>query len=565
MLLELIIKDFAIIEGLTLGFGPGLHVFTGETGAGKSIIMDALGLVLGDRASLDLIRSGRDEALVEAVFDVSGIESMKPLLEEAGLTYDENLIIKRVIQRNGRNRVYINGSPATIVTLSEVGRRLVDICGQSGHQSLARPEEQIDLLDGFGGYDELRKEMKDAYKRWRTLKRELEGFLKDTGEIEKRKELLAFQAAEVGDAALRPEEEDELLKERDVLRNSERIRTITDGAQRTLYSDDGSVTERLGAVLKELKEISRFDKRLEDTARTLEEALCRIEDASVFLRDYSSSVEFYPAALEEIEQRLDLIHRLKKKYSADTVEELLRKKDEWERELDELDAKAERLHELEDLIEEARDRAVLVANRLSEERNKAAARLRKKCEAEMRDLGMEGAVFEVLLDREHDAEGGPRFTEKGADKVTFLISTNPGEEVKPLSRVASGGELSRIMLSLKNVTASGRVSTLVFDEVDSGVGGRMAHVVGRKLKAVAMKNQVICITHLPQIAAFADLHYFVSKERTPEGRTVTTVRELKGEERVEDIAKMLGGSRVTDSTRKHAIDLMEEAQRSFSS
>jgi DNA repair protein RecN (Recombination protein N) len=560
MLLELRIKDFAIIDDLSVTFGRGLNVFTGETGAGKSIIIDAIDLVLGDRAQTDLVRGEREEAHVEALFDISSSNSMQKMLEEAGIASSENLVIKRVIQRAGRNRVYINGNLATLVTLTEVGRHLIDIYGQSEHQSLTRPEEHVELLDYFGGFSRLREEMALAHATWAMLQSELEkleALIKSSTED---RELLISQSKEIEDAALRPGEDLEIKKEKDRLQNSERLLNVTGEAERSIYSDEGAIVERLGALIKKLKDVAMFDQNLVKTIDTLNSALYSLEDAAAFLRDYASSIESDPERLEEVDGRLDSIVKLKRKYGRN-IDEILARKAEIDKGLGDIIDHEEKLKDLLKRTGEAREKAVEVASRLTRDRQRAAGELKEKLEKELEGLGMKGCVFEPIVETDANPDGTPRLGEKGSDRVSFLISTNPGEEIMPLARIASGGELSRIMLAMKGLTAAGRVPTLIFDEVDTGVSGLMAQVVGSRLKGVSSTNQVICITHLPQVAAFADGHYYVSKKETGEGRTVTRVKELEGDERVEDLARMLGGTEITETTRKHARELIEAAMK----
>lgn len=559
MLLELSIKDFAIIESLSIGFGPGLNIFTGSTGAGKSIIMDALALVLGDRASGDLIREGRDEAQVEALFDISGVKGngLEEVLTEAGFPASDDLVIKRVVQRAGRNRVYINGSLSTLVTLTEVGRRLIDIYGQSEHQSLARSEEHFEVLDSFGGLSTLRSRMASAYREMAGTRRELEALLSEARGGREKKDFLAFQLEELSAAALKPGEEEELKALRERLQSVGKLREATGFAERAIYSESGSITERLGAVARSLKEVSPLDERLKEAAARIEGSLLELEDAGAFLRDYASSIEADPEALEAASERLDLIGRLKKKYGG-SVEEMLLKKEALEKELGLLENTDLRQGELEAKFNAAHSEAAAVAGELNAGRLEAAKGLKARIEEELSNLGMKGALFEAVVEEDRGQDGKPRLTEKGSDKVSFHIAANKGEGLKPLSKVASGGELSRIMLAIKSVISAGRVPTMVFDEIDTGVSGGMAQVVGLKLKEVSGTNQVLCITHLPQVAAFADRHFAVSKEAAGK-RTVTKVREVAGEDRVDEISSMLGGLKVTDTTRKHALELMETA------
>ncbi len=561
MLLELGIKDFAIIEGLRLSFCPGLNIFTGETGAGKSIIMDAIALILGDRASGDIIREGRDEALVEAAFDVSSSPRVRAVLDEAGIPCEDELVIKRVVQRAGRNRIYINNGLATLVTLTEVGRQLIDIYGQSEHQSLTRPEEHVEALDAFGSLAPLRDEMARAHGAYAAKRKELDSLLSDAKDTEGRKDLLAYQLDEITAASPVAGEDIELGREVERLKHAEKIRDVTSRAESEMYSETGSMTERLGSLVKALKEVSAFDDRLASTAASIESALYQLEDAGTYLRDYAAGVEDDPDALERASDRLDLLGKLKKKYGPGLAD-VIAAKERIGAELSGLSDLGEKTAALEAQTEAALEEARAAALRLRAARQKAAAEFKARIEEELSTLGMKEAVFEVIIEPDVTSDGAMRLGEKGADRVAFFISPNPGEGIKPLARIASGGELSRIMLAMKSVSAAGRVSTLVFDEIDTGVGGAMAQAVGVKLREAATAHQVLCITHLPQIAAFAQKHFVVAK-KTAGGRTTTSVRELAGGELVEQISSMLGGTKVTDVTRKHAEELLGVAEDLF--
>lgn len=558
MLVELSIKDFAIIDSLTISFGHGFNIFTGETGAGKSIIMDAIALILGDRATADIIRESKEEAQVEAMFDVSGSKGIEAVLSEAGIAHSPDLIIRRTIQRTGRNKIYINGSLATLVTLTEVGRRLIDVYGQSEHQSLTRPEEHIEVLDSFGGFQSLRAYMSDSYRQYISFKKELDTLLQDSKTSSDKKEFLEFQLKEIKDASLKPNEDIELKKEFERLKNSEKIKSITVQAESAIYSDAGSIVDRLGSIVKALKEVSSFDDKLAKAIEPLESSLFQLEDAGSFLRDYSESIEADPDALENAGARLDLINKLKKKYGP-ALDDVIKKQETIEAELSGITNLDEKIKGLEANLKSAKEKAAAAAQSLSEARKASAKELEDKIEEELESLGMKGSIFEIAAESEKNPDGSVRFNEKGSDRVSFFISTNPGEGIKPLARIASGGELSRIMLAMKSVTAKGRVPTLIFDEIDTGVGGAMAQVVGLKLKNVSKFHQVLCITHLPQVAAFADKHFTVAKQQA-NGRTVSTVTELSDEDRIEQLSIMLGGLKVTETTRKHASELVETAR-----
>ncbi|MFQ5466097.1 MAG: DNA repair protein RecN, partial [Thermodesulfobacteriota bacterium] len=421
MLLELRIQDFAIIEGITVAFGPGLNIFTGQTGAGKSIIIDAMELILGDRARGDLIRGGMDEAVVEAMFSVDGVEGIGEILAEAGIAHGENLVIKRVVQRAGRNRVYINGSLATLVTLSEVGRHLIDIYGQSEHTSLARPDEHVELLDSFGGFGGLRAEMAEAHRGYVAIKNELEGLRSSAGEAARRKDFLEFQLNELAEAALAPGEEEALKQEVERLRNADLLKEAAAGAESEIYSSEGSMTARLGAFLSALREAASIDPRLSGTVESLESSMYQLEDAAAFLRDYAAAVDSDPAALDAAGARLDLISRLKKKYGG-SVEEMLERQSSIAEEMAGIAGSEERIEELDSRLFAAAQKATHVAKRLGSERIRTARELKGDIEKELADLGMSGAIFEVVIEQDVTPEGALRFGEKGADRITFFIS-----------------------------------------------------------------------------------------------------------------------------------------------
>jgi len=568
MLVELRIKDFAIIDNLVIDFGGGFNVFTGETGAGKSIIIDAIALVLGDRATGEVVRTGCAAAEVEALFDISAVKGIDAILNEAGIDATEDLVVKRVVARAGRNRIYINGSLATLVTLTEITRNLIDIYGQSEHQSLTRIDEHLDVLDAFGGLLPLRQEMRLAYEDYLSILRERDSLLRGAEGGAARRDLLSYQSKEIEEAALTPGEDVELGRLRARLVNAEKIKHAALNAERVIYSDSGAVTERLGAVLRELKEVAPYDSEIAGVITGLESSLYQLEDACAVLRDRGDSVEFDAARLAEIDDRLFLIEELKKKYDTTTtaMAELKKKIDE---ELMGMCGLDERLAGIEAELTSRESATRDVARRLSEKRAVTASELKARMEGELDTLGMKGAVFEVVMMAEQDNTRPevPRLSARGAERVSFYISANPGEEVKPLAKVASGGELSRIMLAIKTISSAGRVPTLIFDEIDTGIGGAMAHVVGARLRELSRNHQVLCITHLPQIAASGEDHFVVQKGivageeaggHTGE-RTVTTVRRLNNEECLRQIAWMLGGENVTDTTIGHARELLSSA------
>lgn len=561
MLNELTIKDFAIIDNLTIEFSDGLNVFTGETGAGKSIIVDAVNLVLGDRASMEHIRSSSDEARVEAEFDMPTNKSVRKsvglILEDAGLPIDESVIVRRVMNRAGRNKIYINGSMTNLTPLSKIGTSLIDVYGQSEHQSLTKTEEHIEFLDSFGGLYNLRADMRDVYNKYRELKIEKDELLENIKRASEDRELLEYQSSEIGEANLEIGLDDKLEKEEGLLNNAEKIIAVTGSAEGEIYSSERAIVERLGSIVRELTDIAKFDKSVEPTIKSVETAIVELQEASDFLRDYGSNVEANPTRLEEVNEKLALIQKFKMKYGK-TVEEILEKKEAIDRALESVHNFEDRLKEIDCDLKKSILEAEKVANKLHKDRVKFSKDFKSKIEAELETLGMNGAKFEITVNLNKDSDGVLNLNTRGADSVEFMISPNTGEELKPMAKIASGGELSRIMLGMKSITSEGRVPTLIFDEVDTGVGGAMSHVIGKKLKGISNSHQVICITHLPQVAAYGDTHYHVSKT-TKDGRTVTKVEKLGYNERVESLARMLGGETITDTSRKHAQDLLKEA------
>lgn len=551
MLTELSIRNVAIIDQLQLSFGPGLNILTGETGAGKSIIIDALTLVCGGRASADLIRTGEEEATVEAVFDLSTLQAVCQSLQEAGIEVADELLVKRCLSRAGRNRIYINGSLSTLSQLAELGRQLVTIHGQHESQGLLRPEYHLTLLDSFAGTVSLRREFGAAFEQWRQLGEQLAHFDEQEQDAARRIDLLAFQVEEITAAALQPGEEEQLEEKRRLLANAERLSLLTGGAYEALYAGDQAILGELKRVLAGLREAVSIDSSLAPLGAALDEGYLQLEDAALQLRDYASRIEADPEQLKNIEDRLDLLVRLKRKYVA-TVEEIIALGGDLEAELDQLQGRSRSREELERELTVQHDLLERLGSELSNKRHVAARKLEQQLAAETHQLAMKHAVVQVAF--EHLTE--PRSS--GYEKVEFLFSPNPGETPRQLGKVASGGELSRLMLAFKQVLPEGEAPTLVFDEVDTGVGGAVAGVVGRKLKHVADGQQVFCVTHLPQVAAWASEHIRVEKQ-IDNGRTVTLVRHLNATEQVDEVARMLAGEQVTDAARGHARELIEQA------
>jgi DNA repair protein RecN (Recombination protein N) len=562
MLKELNIKNFAIIDQLRVEFAPGLNVFTGETGAGKSIVVDALNLALGERASADLIRTGCQEAVVEAAFELNGHSSsgIAAILSEQGISANpgEDLIVRRVLATSGKNKIYINGSLANLSTLAALGVTLADIHGQHEHQSLLSLERQMEMLDSFGGLGGLRDALAQEYRRLQELRSELGGL--EAGEREKaqREDMLRYQKNEIETARLKPGEDEALVQEQKLLANAEKLSGLSRAVDEALYSSEGAALSDLKRAVTGMRELVAIDARLAAALELCEAGRVQIEEAAREVSAYAERVEFDPKRLEEIGDRLDLVQRLKKKYGG-TIEEILEFGDKAAAELDRIERSGEEIGRLKGEIAGLRTELTKRAQELTRKRKIAAQDLEKKVVAELGHLGMKKTTFSVKITQEpgEDTLDGFKIGPRGADRIEFLISPNPGEEPKPLAKIASGGELSRIMLALKTILVEGdHIPTLVFDEVDAGIGGAVAEDVGRRLRRIAEKRQVFCITHLPQIASMATHHYGVAKSVKKE-RTSTDVTLLGRKERVDEVARMLGGKTITEATIQHAEEMIE--------
>ncbi len=560
MLAELNIRNFAIIDELKVVFDRGLNMISGETGAGKSIIVGAVGLLLGDRANADMIRSFEDAATVEALFDIRAQEGLKSRIGEMGFGDDEELVVRRVVSRSGKNRVYINGRLASLALLTEIGESLINICGQHEHQMILNPANHLEILDEFGGLSPLRTDYRDIFQQYRSLRAKLRTLQDRQAKSTERQDLLRYQIGEISGADIRRDEDAALTEEKKVLANVQKLMDLAGAAYETLYGKAGAVLSEFRGVVSAVKEIQKIDAGLKLTGPELEDLYFRIEEAAFALRDYHKRLSFDPGRLEAIEERLELLGRLKRKYGG-TLDAVLDRWAEADRELGEISSLEEEIGALSAHIATEKGRLKAAAEALSAKRRQSAAALKQSVEGEIRTLGMDRARFETAFgDPPVDGEDAA-FGENGIDVPEFYLSTNLGEEVKPLRQIASGGELSRIMLALKKVLArTGSVGTIVFDEVDSGIGGATAQIVGRKLREVARHHQVLCITHLPQIACYGDRHYRVVK-RVVEDRTNTAVSLITGEERLEEIARMLGGVELTDKTREHAREMLLESGR----
>ena len=558
MLVELHIRDYAVVDDLTLSLGPGLNALTGETGAGKSIIVGALSLLIGERASSDVVRAGAERASVEAVFDLEQLPAVRERAEELGFRLEDGLLIlRREVAAAGRNRAWVGGSPTTAGVVGELGSSLVDLHGQHEHQTLLRARDQRSILDAYGGSTALAKEVARRYRVLEGLRDQLEEREEKQRIVEAREDFLRFQLHEIDEAGLEPGEDDRLEVEIGRHENSEELARATQALNAELYSSEGAVTDRLAEAKNVLSRLVGFDIALRSEVERVDEALHLVSDVARALGDYATAVEFDPGRLEEVRTRLDRIFRLKRKYGPELADVL----ETAQRVRTELDAHDEAENDLAKIREEmgvAEAELLSEAAILSTKRGRAAAELGIAVSEALPDLGLVGGRFEVEL-TVSDA-----LSASGAESVEFVVSPNTGFNLMPLARIASGGELSRIMLALKAILASvDEVPVLVFDEIDSGVGGTVASSVAVKLARVAEAHQVFVVTHLPQVASRADAHLVVEK-RVDKDITTTVVRQLNEDSRVYEIARMLGGDAESDASREHARELLASSSAPIS-
>jgi DNA repair protein RecN (Recombination protein N) len=557
MLRTLRVSDLAIIDEVELVLEPGFNVLTGETGAGKSILLAALDVALGGRPEADLVRTGAEEAVVEALF-AEVPAAAREVLAAAGIggRDTDELIVRRVITAGGRTRAYVNGSLGSLGLLRELAPHLVRVYGQDEHQTLRRVESHREMLDGVAGLGGTVEEMRRRHALLVRAREALAACERDRKASVERQELVRFQLDELTKAELQAGEDEALERERTRLQHVEKLVELAGGAECTLYSCEGAVVERLGQVLAALREVERIDEAVTAVRTLVESALAELEDAGGSLGRYTRGLEVDPARLETVRERLAFLARLEKKYGG-SLEDLIRRRDELAVEVGATADGDERLVSLTADVAAAEREGSEWAKRLSVERRRAAHQLERSLVRELRALAMEDARFTVQFADPDTTPLGPT----GRDEVEFYLTANRGEEARPLARVASGGELSRVMLALKTLAAADDAgATLIFDEVDSGVGGRVAEVVGSKLRQLGRRRQVLSVTHLPVIAAFADHHVVVSK-RVVGDRTVSTAHQLTASERVTELARMLAGARLTPEAREHAQELLRAGGR----
>jgi len=560
VLIELRLENYAVIDNLAVEFASGLNLLTGETGAGKSILIDALALLLGDKASADVIRSGADKATISAVFEVeSGAEkTVAQILENNGIDQeDESIILRREIAAGGKGRVFVNNQPATVAVLRQLAPYLATIHAQNESLLSFDASTRLRLLDSFANIQT--EPTAEAFSKWKGIQTRIDELQRDEQDRLRLLDLWTFQAREIDEAKLLPGEDERLETEKRVLANAEKIHSAAMNAFDLLYEGNASTSASLRAAQKHIEELARYEPKFQETMSTLETARISVEDVGASLRDYAGGVEASPEHLAEVEDRLAAMDRLKRKYGP-TLEDVIKHGAEVSRKLSEMENKDEVLRVLRGELAKAADGYLSAAQAISKKRYEAARKLEKLVEAEINDLAMKSS-FRIEVSGT-DEEGN--WTASGFDQVLYMIATNPGEPLRQMEHIASGGELSRVMLALKaSVEAasgkkrnSGTQRTLVFDEIDTGIGGRAAEAVGKKLKSLSRSNQVLCVTHLPQIATFADHHYLIEKKAVG-GRTRTSVHLITGEERTEEVARMLSGAKLTETSRKHAEHMLK--------
>ena len=587
MLKSLSIINFAVINKLSVSFHAGLNLLTGETGSGKSIIVDALGLLAGDRISTTQVRTGERLAIIEGRFEINEVDRYltDEILTQAGIekAVDYEILIRREINTQGRSRILIDDQSVTMATLKALQPYLVEIHGQGEQQSLFSVQSHMDLIDTFAGCSSLRRDVAEAFKGWTTASSALNLLEREAAERERASELLRYQLSEIQKISPYVGEDDKLLAERKLLTHAENLLQLSRGAYVELYESDESILSRLASIRRQVAQLTEIDPRNSNLLDMLNSAMASLTDVAETLRSYTKDIDFSPAKLGEIENRLLELERLKRKYSSN-LREIINTQYELSERLIKLDSVFEREAALREKLKQADDEYTLAANRLTKCRTEAAAALEKRVMADLQHVALGGARFIVSIKtadksgREYPKELSESTTQEdkilvsssfyspsGADQVEFLISVNPGEDPRPLAKVASGGELSRLMLTLRtvNMNKDGKIpmrvsETMVFDEIDVGIGGRVAEAVGRRLKALAATRQVLCVTHQPQIARFADHHYAVEKN-VEGGRTMTTIKELNRDERISELARMIGGANQSTKTREVALWLLESA------
>ncbi|MFN3873783.1 MAG: DNA repair protein RecN [Ignavibacterium sp.] len=568
MIKSLEIKDYALIDHIQIEFEKGLNIITGETGAGKSILIDAMSLLLGERASTEVVRKGAQKSVVEGIFEVEGNKKVKSLLEENDIEFLPELIVRREISLKGSNRCFINDSPVPLNLIKEIGDLLVDLHGQHEHQSLLRTETHIDFVDDYSSNEKLLNEYQSLYHKLKRKKAELNELRSKESSLKEKKEIYQFQINEIDSVNPLPDEDEQLVEELNILENSEKLLLLSDEIYNLIYESDNSVNDMLGEVKHKLSQLSSIDKSMLEAEGECESALTIIKELASTLRAYKSKIDIDPKEVEDKRERLAAINLLKKKYGG-TLQKVIEYRAKIGSEFNLAENFSEEIAEQEKQLKELQKQTGEAAQKLSEARKKNAKKIETEVKKVLLQLGITEPQFEVRITSQPSDDDEDfilinskkyLYSEKGIDEIEFFISTNPGEDLKPLVKVASGGEVSRIMLSLKTILAKNdKLPLLIFDEIDTGVSGRIAQKVGQALKDLASYHQIIAITHLPQIAAMAD-HHFVVEKIQENNRVVSHIRKLNEDEHIKEIAKLLSGEKVTDASIQSAIQLIKSSR-----
>ncbi len=565
MIKSLEVKDYALIEHINIEFGNGLNIITGETGAGKSILIDAMSLLLGERAATEVIRKGASKSMVEGIFNVTENSKVKKLLEENEIEFNDELIIRREISLKGSNRCFINDTPVSLNLIKEIGNYLVDIHGQHEHQSLLRTETHIDFLDEFGNHKSEINNYKSIYDLLNKTIRELKSLKEKESLLKEKKDIFSYQIKEIDSVSPEEGEEDKLTAELNIMENSEKLLELTSSIYQKIFDEENSIYDSLVKVKNKLEELSSIDSRFSENQAECDTALTLIKDISHSMRDYNSKIDLEQDNLDKIRERLSSINLLKKKYGG-SVNSVLEYRKKIGNEFDLANNYSENISALEEQINKFRLDCGAAAENISKKRKIISNKIQKEVVEVLNILGITNATFKVMINQivcDKSEENFITFDKKnykynssGYDEVEFFISTNIGEDLKPLSKVASGGEVSRIMLALKTILAKNdKLPLLIFDEIDTGVSGRVAQKVGQSLKSLASFHQIISITHLPQIAGLADHHFAVEKKSNTD-RVVSDIRKLNKEERIKEVAKLMSGELISEASIKSARELM---------
>jgi DNA repair protein RecN (Recombination protein N) len=565
MLKSLEIKDYALINHITVEFEKGLNIITGETGAGKSILIDAMSLLLGERASSEVVRKGAQKSFVEGIFGVEKNKKVKAILEENEIEFQPELIVRREISLKGSNRCFVNDSPVPLNIIKEIGDLLVDLHGQHEHQTLLHKETHITFLDEFAGNQDLLEEYKSVYKELNKKLNELKDLKSKEKSFKEKREIYGFQIKEIDNVNPQSNEDEDIISELNILENSERLMELNDDVYNNLYDAENSVIDLMGDIKHKLSELSAIDKLFLESEGECDSALAILKELANSIRAYKSRIDINPDEIEDKRERLGAINLLKKKYGG-SIQKIIEHREKIGKELELADNFSTAINSIEKDINTYRKSAGEVAEKLTSSRKKQALKVESEVKKELAQLGIVNANFNVKITQSESEENSENFiliknkkyqcTESGIDEVEFYISTNTGEDLKPLVKVASGGEISRIMLALKSILAkSDKLPLLIFDEIDTGVSGRIAQKVGAALKDLASFHQIICITHLPQIAGMADHHYRVEKKQI-DNRAVSLIKKLKDDERIKEIAKLLSGEEITKASLESAKQLM---------